>query len=136
MEPVVIERAVELLTLTEVKDQQKIYIADDDDLLAGWIVAAREWAETVTRRTLPVTSYRLHLDSFPNQHDRHERYRHERYYEVNGCPDHGIIELPKPPLISVESVTYLDENGNTQTLGTDKYIVDADSTPGRIALPF
>lgn len=42
------------------------------------------------------------------------------------------IELPVPPLISVESITYIDEVGQTQTLDPSTYRVDPYSTPGRI----
>jgi hypothetical protein len=42
----------------------------------------------------------------------------------------GAIELPQPPLLGIEAVTYLDSAGGTQTLAD--YLVDADSTPPRL----
>lgn len=44
------------------------------------------------------------------------------------------IRIPLPPLQSVTSVTYLDNNGNSQTLATDQYqVVGVGSFgPGRI----
>jgi uncharacterized phiE125 gp8 family phage protein len=42
------------------------------------------------------------------------------------------ILVPRPPLISVSSITYVDGNGTTQTLSAAAYKVDTDSEPGRI----
>jgi uncharacterized phiE125 gp8 family phage protein len=45
----------------------------------------------------------------------------------------GILELPKPPLQSIEEVVYIDSNGVEQTLAASAYKVDALTDPGRIA---
>lgn len=45
----------------------------------------------------------------------------------------GSILLPRPPLQSVTSVTYVDGAGVTQTLAANQYLVDTRSTPGRIS---
>src|SRR6185369_13610156 len=52
------------------------------------------------------------------------------------------IELPMPPLISIVSFTYLDTQGNsnsmTQGYGNvvGNYILDTRPEPGRVRLPF
>jgi uncharacterized phiE125 gp8 family phage protein len=51
------------------------------------------------------TAYSLHLDDFRD------------------------VELPKPPLIQVSSITYYDEDGNEQTLATSEYEVNTDFDP-------
>lgn len=42
------------------------------------------------------------------------------------------IILPRPPLIAVTSITYVDGNGDTQTLDSSVYQQDTFSRPGRI----
>lgn len=48
---------------------------------------------------------------------------------VNGVPRNGFC-LPYPPLISVESITYLDTNGDQQTLAASQYNVHTWKEPG------
>jgi uncharacterized phiE125 gp8 family phage protein len=46
-----------------------------------------------------------------------------------------VIDLPRPPLQSVESIQYIDTAGNFQTLAPEDYVVDASSGEiGRVAL--
>jgi len=46
-----------------------------------------------------------------------------------------VIDLPRPPLQSVESIKYLDTAGSEQTMPPDSYVIDASSDEiGRIAL--
>ena len=40
--------------------------------------------------------------------------------------------MPRPPLQSVTSITYVDDAGDTQTLSSSLYQVDTKSQPGRI----
>ncbi len=47
-------------------------------------------------------------------------------------PACGVIELPFPPLQSVESVKYIDGAGVEQTLTDDQYVVDTGTYEGRI----
>jgi uncharacterized phiE125 gp8 family phage protein len=42
------------------------------------------------------------------------------------------IELRKPPVQSVSSIAYLDENGDSQTLSSSLYRTDLNSRPSRI----
>ena len=44
----------------------------------------------------------------------------------------GIVEL-RPPLQSVTTVTYVDPSGTTQTLASNRYVVDVNNEPGRMA---
>ncbi len=44
--------------------------------------------------------------------------------------------MPRPPLISVSSIKYLDLDGTETTVATSVYRVDADSEPGRITLDY
>lgn len=42
------------------------------------------------------------------------------------------IQLPAAPLQSVDSITYVDNNGTVQTLGVETYQLDTLSRPGRV----
>jgi len=42
---------------------------------------------------------------------------------LSGFPASGQITLPYPPLVSVTSIAYTDENGDAQTLATSEYDV-------------
>lgn len=88
---------------------------EDDALIEAFIAAARESCEARTGRQLVQATFALRLSGFP-------------------CDD--IIELPKAPLVSVSSITYVDGDGMTQTLSTDVYEQDPYTTPGRIALKY
>ena len=46
------------------------------------------------------------------------------------------LELPKPKLVSVQSVTYLDSNGTRQTLAGGDYEVITDELVGRLVPAF
>ncbi|MCR4301083.1 MAG: head-tail connector protein [Sulfuricaulis sp.] len=80
-----------------------------DARIDGLIVAARQWTEEYLRRVLIERTLDLSLDAFPVE-----------------------FSVPRPPLISVTSITYMDTDGATQVLATSGYRVDAVSEPGRI----
>lgn len=84
-----------------------------DPQLSALITTAREVAELWLNRALITSQWRLTLDHFPHW----------------PCDE---IRLPRPNLLSVESVKYRDWIGSEQTLSTDVYSVDTASLPGRI----
>lgn len=104
----------EPITLVEAKLHLRVSLYDDDNLITGLIKAARAYAETVTRRQFVNATYQYKLDAWPN----------------------GDIRLPRPPLSSVTSITYVDVNGDVQTAGSSLYDVDTDTEPGRISLAY
>ncbi|SMC38531.1 head-tail connector protein [Papillibacter cinnamivorans] len=88
----------------------------EDSLISDLVTAAREYCEAFTGRALAPQTLEAYLDRFP-------------------CRNH--IELPMPPLQSVTSVKYKDSSGTETTMTADtEYIVDVDSTVGRIVLPY
>lgn len=103
--------AEEPLTLAEAKAHLRVDSSDEDTLISSLIVAARQYAETYTRRTLVSTEYAYTLDAFPST---------------------GAIVLPEPPLVSVASVTYIDTNGDSQTWSSSLYTVKTDTMLGTI----
>lgn len=107
------------VTLIEAKAQCRVDSDDEDGLIAGFLLAARQGVEDFTRRCLSTSTWDLTIDcGWPCQ--RVQGYSRQR------------IMLPKPPLQSVESVQYVDTAGVTQTLAADQYLVDASGMEGRI----
>lgn len=102
---------IEPITLTEAKAHLRVDGTAEDSLITGLIQAAREYAETYTNRALITQVWDYTLDYFPAS---------------------GVIELPKPPLQAVNSITYKDTAGNTQTWDDDNYEVDTSEVFGRI----
>lgn len=107
---------VEPLGLTEAKAHLRVDNDDENALIESLIETAREQVENDTRRALMTQTLRLNLDAFP-------------------C-DTDTIQLPRPPLVSVSSITYVDSAGTTQTWASSNYIVDAASEPGRVVLAY
>jgi len=91
------------ITVADVKSYAQIDYTSDDALIGRLATQAREWVEAYTRRKLGQHQLALRLDEFPKKG----------------------IELPFPPLVSVDSITYLDTDGATQTLSASAYRVDA-----------
>jgi uncharacterized phiE125 gp8 family phage protein len=102
----------EPITLAEAKLQCRVDGTDDDTLITGLIVVARKQAESCSAHVLLTQQWRLDLDCFPVD----------------------SIDLPLPPLTSVQSITYLDGDGMRQTLAASEYTVIANKTPG-VVLP-
>ena len=46
----------------------------------------------------------------------------------------GVFRLPKPPLASVTSIKYTDEDAVEATFSSSNYLVDTDTEPGRVLL--
>jgi hypothetical protein len=122
----------ELLSLDEAKLNCRVDPGDttDDSNFPDWIKAARRVCEGYANSTFVTTPYRLTLDHLP--------YLGINpifgYWETEGnrCYQDHAIELPMPPLVAVQSITYLDLAGDTVTLDPSSYVVSAGS-PGRIS---
>lgn len=100
----------EPLSPADVKQHLRITASNEDTLIAAQLTAARLWAEMFTRRQFVRAEWKLYLDQFP-------------------C---GPIRVPRPPLISVSSIQYVDTAGAAQTLATSLYQVDPYHQPGLI----
>lgn len=118
---------IEPVSLEEAKDHLRVSDACEDGLIVGLIQAAREYVERFTSRQLITATWAQKLDAFPAC----RLYNH--YTKV---PESDLIRLPKPPLQSVSSITYVDTAGVTQTLDPAKYIVDTTEEPARLAPAF
>lgn len=124
----------EPISVADVRTHRKLY-ADDtsqDGMIGIMIPMAREFAEHHTSRAFVSQQWRATLDAFPGagvlptSHIAAAAWR----------PQHPLspeILLDKGPLISVQAVSYIDINGDAQTLVADTdYIVDASGLVPRI----
>lgn len=111
---VVTPPTIEPVTVADAVAHCRIDHSDDNALLARLIAAARTRVERSLQRSLLPQTLRLSLYSFP-AHNR-------------------PIQLPRPPVTSVDSVTYIDFAGDNLTLLS--YQSDLDSEPARLSPAF
>ncbi len=108
--------AAETVSDTEQKLHAKIDLTDDDDLVTDLNTTAREYISDVLTRSFVDETFELYLDEFP----------------PSPCP----IVIPRVPLSSITSITYVDTAGATQTLAADQYIVEDKGEPGSVHRAF
>lgn len=89
-------------------DQGSPAYHEDDDLVLGFLAAAREYVEGYTGLALTPRTVELLLDKFPVSE----------------------ILLPLAPLVSVTSVKYLDGDNVEQTVLSTDYTIDKSQRPG------
>lgn len=85
-----------VLTLAEAKAQERIDVADDDALVTQLIAAAQGLVEARGDVSLSAQTWKLHLPAFP----------------AGRCG----IPLPRPPFVSLTSLTYRDANDQSQSI--------------------
>jgi uncharacterized phiE125 gp8 family phage protein len=110
---------LEPLTLVEVKQHLRlpVEVTDDDSLLTAQLAAARADVEDRTNRQLVTATWTLKADSFP--------------YST------GIFILPRAPLATVTSITYLEAvAGVSTTWSSANYIVATTREPGEVSLAY
>jgi uncharacterized phiE125 gp8 family phage protein len=98
--------------LIDVKNHCRITFAGDDSLLRSYLEAAFSVVQEKLWRQLITATITMTLDRFPAD----------------------CIRLPRPPAVSVTSVTYLDAGGTSTVWDASSYIVDVVTEPGRICL--
>lgn len=104
--------AAEPVSTSEAKSHLRVDTTADDTYIGTLITVARQNVESHLRRALISQTWEVVLDDFPA----------------------GVIRLPKPPLASVTSIKYTDDEGNESTYSSANYVVDSDTEPGRVVL--
>lgn len=131
--------AAEPVTLDEAKAHLRVQVADDDALITGLIIAARRLVEARLNRSLISTTWDYFLDAFPwggGYFNRAIRANGPDPGNPNWLP--GFVQpvvLPRPPLLSIVSVLYVDMAGVSQSLDFSGFVVSLGS-PGGIAPAF
>jgi hypothetical protein len=145
--------ASEPVTLAEAKAHLRLDTSLDDAFVASIIVAARQYIERVCWRGLLLQTWELTLGGFrgADRFDLAPDWRPSTQslftagspvsWEASGGAYRFMpyLELPRGHLATAPNVaiTYLDENGASQTLSTSVYLVEGaanDSMLGRIWL--
>jgi len=106
--------ASEPVTAADVKLYARVAHAVEDDLIESWIAAGRKLAEDYQHRAYIEQTWRLTYDDFPG----------------------SLIYVPRPNLISVESIKYYDYEDSETTWDSSNYFVDTNSEVGRIGLNY
>jgi uncharacterized phiE125 gp8 family phage protein len=115
---------VEPIALDRAKLHCRVTHSAEDELITGLIVAAREVCEAATRRAFVSRPFRLILPYFPWCAGS-LAYADARTLE-RAPLGLGPIMLPKPPLVSVESIDYIEPaTGELATLDPARYVVVA-----------
>lgn len=107
---------IPVLTAGEIRHYRRIDDGVDDSELDTLITRSTRWCENYCQRAFITQTWTLTLDGFGD------------------CTymNNGMIYVPRPPLIGVSSIAYLDTAGTSQTWSSSLYRVDATSEPGRI----
>lgn len=104
--------ATEPVTVNDARKHCRIFTNDEDGMIEGWIVAARRYCESYLDRQLVSATWLLKFSEFPE-----------------------VIYVPRPPLVSVTSISYVDTAGAAQTLSASAYEVKTPTkAQGRIEL--
>ncbi len=120
--------ASEPVSVAQAKAWCRVDSSDDDDLFADLIEEARVYCEDYLHQSLLTQTWRLTFDSWPWHWGMTPRW-----WRAGGTVWSGTeVIIPRPPLQSVTSITYVDTAGATQTLSNTLYSVDARGMPGRI----
>ena len=104
--------ADEPVTLAQAKLHCRVDHNDEDTLFDALITAARVYCEGVQNRAYITQTLAITLDDFP------------------ATP----YDLPMPPLQGNVEITYTDEDGVSDTVDSDDYVVDTTGYKGRIRL--
>ncbi len=101
------------VTLAEAKEHLRVDHDAEDALIESLISAAVQHIEDHTRRAIVTRIIDVYFDAFADE-----------------------MEIPLPPLLSVESVSYIDSDGAAQTLDDTVYSVDSARSPGMVMLAY
>lgn len=107
--------AIEPVTLDTARQHLRIDSTEEDESIERLNSAARRWVERASGRALIQQTWEMTLDCWPIT---------------------SVLELPKPPLMAVNSIKYIDTAtpGNVLTLSATQYIADVTTQPGRVSL--
>lgn len=101
---------LEPITLAEAKANLRVIGTDEDADITRMIRAARQMAEERLNRALMPQTLAFGEDGF--------------------C---GALRVPRPPLRTIDSLTYIDTDGAAQALAGPAYLVDTFAEPPTIS---
>lgn len=104
--------AIEPVTLEDAKTFARIDGDDEDEMLTGFIKGTRQRTESYLGRALISQTITMVMDWWPGV----------------------VIKLPRPPLISITSVSTVDEDDAATVYASSNYYIMIQSTPGQLVL--
>lgn len=104
-----------LLTLQEAKDHLRVDVEDDDSLIMDCVRSATDFVQKYTNQLFLSGQYCIYLD--------------EKEWE-----NHKAVEVWLYPIISINSIKYINTSGEETTLDSANYTTDVVSYPARIML--
>jgi uncharacterized phiE125 gp8 family phage protein len=117
----------EPISEAQAKAHLRVDVGDDDDLISSCIVAARQTLESNYEIAIITQTWNLILDSFPG-------LQAFPWASMGQLGRNRPIEIPKPPLQSVTSITYIDSTGTPAVFPLANCITDTATFVGRIGL--
>jgi len=108
---IVTQPASEPVTLEEAKAHLNVTHADEDSLITTLIEAARGRVEALLQRAIMSQTWEIAVDCFPSW-----------------------FSLPLGKVTALDSFTYVDAAGATQTVASSVYESDFDDQPARVRL--
>lgn len=102
----------DMLTLQDAKDYMKVDGAAQDGVIGPMIKTATRLAEDYTGRFFIERDVTMFMDHLPE----------------------SILWLPRPPLVSVTTITVHHEDATDTIVPSANYLVDTAGQPGRVAL--
>ena len=131
--------ASEPITLAAMKNYLRVDYPDDDALIQAMISAAREDAEDFTGRSFVSQQWIYAMDYWPVFRYWESAPSRSDYDALGNFLYNGYrynhsqtINIPRPPLISMDAVVYTDMDGVQQTIASTEYQLDLLSCPARI----
>lgn len=98
-----------IFDLDDAKLRMRVEVTDDDALIPELIEAATDEVENYLHRALITQTWVMRLGCFPRNSEQ--------------------LRLPKPPLQSISSITYIDLAGDSQTWSNTLYSVSKPAGP-------
>lgn len=116
------------------KQHLRVDFPDDDALISSLITAARQRIEDITGRALMSQQWTMLLDHFPGHYSHGFLADRLEFATLYGRLPHAhrTIFLPRAPVLTVDSIAYIDTTGAEQTLDPSSYKVDTLSEPARV----
>lgn len=129
----------EPITLVDAKAHLRVDDTNEDSYITSLIQIARDYVEGATGLAFVSQQWLYSADNFP--YSGYWPYGYGSYgafaYATSGYNSYDdTIKLYRGPLISVQSITYVDPTGVTQTLASNQYTVLTTSTMAEIALNY
>lgn len=106
-----VQPTLEPITVAEALQHCRADSNNEEAWFESIIATAREWVEDHCNVTLLTTTWQMSLDAFPVRCQA-------------PALDRERIALPRCPVQSVSSITYVDEDGTTQTVSAADYSLD------------